>query len=302
MSAPLRSGPALGKATWSQSTDEVFIQVPVASSTKGRDVKLEVHPKRLQLRVEGATVLEGSLVDCGEIVVDDCFWTMESGSDDSPQRVLITLCKKEMGYQSWTTLLEEDVPDMAITHRVYMQLEAGGKALGRVAIGLYGNAAPRTVENFVALCKGDGGVGGMGKALSFSGCNFHRIIPGFMVQGGDITNGDGTGGDSIFGPTFEDENLKLKHDGAGVLAMANAGKDTNSSQFYITLAAQPHLDGKHVVFGKVEAGMELVRRLESMGSSDGTPKQAVRVVSCGELDTSEEVLMDIVATNKLLHL
>merc|ERR1712228_25571 len=152
-------------------------------------------------------------------------------------------------------------------------------------MGLYGNQVPKTAENFRSLCTGEKGNGTSEKPLHFKGCAFHRIIPSFMCQGGDFTHGDGTGGESIYGDKFPDENFKLKHTKPGLLSMANAGKNTNGSQFFITVKETPHLDGKHVVFGEVLEGYaEVVKKMEDVGSSSGTPNKKVVIEDCGMLD------------------
>ncbi|KAH8063967.1 peptidyl-prolyl cis-trans isomerase [Aureococcus anophagefferens] len=140
-----------------------------------------------------------------------------------------------------------------VTERVFMDVAVGDAPPRRVVFGLYGSVAPRTAENFAELC------GSSNAVLGYRNSKFHRVIPKFMIQGGDFTRGDGTGGTSIYGGTFPDENFDLRHAGAGTLSMANRGPDTNSSQFFVTLRATPHLDGKHVVFGCVVDGFDAVR-------------------------------------------
>ena len=148
---------------------------------------------------------------------------------------------------------------------------------------LYTDITPKTAENFRCLCTGEKGVGRSGKPLHYKGSVFHRVIPKFMCQGGDFTRGNGTGGESIYGEKFADENFREKHTVPGLLSMANAGPNTNASQFFITTAATPWLDGKHVVFGKVVEGMDVVRRMESLGSASGAPKQRISVTNSGQL-------------------
>lgn len=156
--------------------------------------------------------------------------------------------------------------------------------VGRIEFELYDDIVPKTAENFRALCTGEKGLERKsGKKLHYKGIKFHRIIPGFMIQGGDFTRQNGTGGVSIYGSKFADENFREKHTQPGLLSMANAGKNTNGSQFFITTAKTPWLDGKHVVFGRVTKGMDIVRSLERQGSDSGATKQTCKIVNCGQL-------------------
>lgn len=174
---------------------------------------------------------------------------------------------------------------------VFFDITIGGRSAGRIIMQLYQDITPKTAENFRALCTGEKGVGKAEKPLHFKGCTFHRVIKGFMVQGGDFTAGNGTGGESIYGEKFEDENFEVKHTKRFLLSMANAGANTNGSQFFITCNPTAHLDGKHVVFGEVVRGKSVVRAVENSETSSGdVPVEPCVIMDCGQLAPEDPAL------------
>ena len=171
--------------------------------------------------------------------------------------------------------------------KVFFDIDVDGNNSGRIVMELYADTVPKTAENFRALCTGEKGIGKSGKPLHYKGSSFHRIIPKFMCQGGDFTNHNGTGGESIYGMKFADESFKGKagtHTGFGCLSMANAGPNTNGSQFFLCTEKTPWLDGKHVVFGNVIEGHDVLKAIEAYGSNSGKTSKKITIKDCGQLN------------------
>ncbi len=174
--------------------------------------------------------------------------------------------------------------DAEVTNKVFFDVTHNDKPMGRIVMGLFGKVVPKTAANFLAIAKGTKDA--KGKFLGYEGTVFHRVIPQFMLQGGDTDHANGYGGKSIYGDKFNDENFVYKHDAKYLLSMANAGKNTNGSQFFLTTVLTPHLNGAHVVFGRVLSGFEVVDAIEKLGSRSGSVSGVVKVAKSGELTDS----------------
>jgi peptidylprolyl isomerase len=215
----------------------------------------------------GKTKQKITIADCGEI--------------KATQKPTIEKIEKKIETKPEVAIKKDGKTD-PLKPNVFFDISIGGKPAGRIVMKLAYDVVPKTADNFRALCTGEKGKGKCGKMLHYKGSIFHRIIPQFMCQGGDFERFDGTGGESIYGSSFKDENFKLKHDKPYLLSCANSGKNTNGSQFFITTAKTDWLDGAHVVFGEVVSGKEIVKAMEKLGNQNGNVKQKVVIVDCGE--------------------
>eukprot|EP01059_Diplonema_ambulator_P009420 TRINITY_DN19282_c0_g1_i1.p1 TRINITY_DN19282_c0_g1~~TRINITY_DN19282_c0_g1_i1.p1 ORF type:complete len:279 (+),score=78.77 TRINITY_DN19282_c0_g1_i1:45-881(+) len=269
--------------TWKQSNEDLTVVIPIGKM-KSKDLTWKLTPHTVTAGVRGKEVLSDEEV-WKVVSVDDSTWEIDEV--DGERCMICTLVKARAAGNTgpWEYFLKkEDVPaDMTITDKVFFDMTIGGEPAGRIIFGLYGRTTPITCENFRCLATGEKGTGESGKPLHYKGSKFHRIIPNFMCQGGDFTSGDGRGGESIFGAKFDDENFKVKHTKEGLLSMANAGPGTNGSQFFITTTETPHLDGKHVVFGEVLSGYEVVKQMEEVETDSDKPVKDVEIADCGVL-------------------
>ena len=280
--ALLTSSPDLpSKPTWEapEMTKDIVITVQLPADTTRKDIDVKMFKDHITLNIAGVSepAIGGDFP--WNVDLEGSYWEKE---DDT----LLIYLEKEEAYDPWEFVFESDLPepgDTTVTDKVYFDMEINGKEAGRVVMGLYGNHVPKTTENFRALCTGEKGEGKAGKPLHYKDSCFHRIIPGFMCQGGDFTAANGTGGESIYGEKFEDEAFGVDHDKPFLLSMANSGPNSNGSQFFITTKECAHLDKKHVVFGEVLEGSDVVLAMEEKGSPEGYPKAQVTVVSCGQL-------------------
>lgn len=283
--APSPSGKTEGEGqgyVWQQTPDTMSVAVPIPEETSAKAVSVE-YPTRtsvvLKLKGEDAPRLEGEI--CGAVQVDDSYWSLER---DDGAAVVLDIAKASGSKELWRGFLtaEQNPAQAAVTKTCYFDVDIDGGRAGRVEIGLFGDDVPLTAANFQALC---GGVTVDDKPYTYAGNAFHRVIPGFMCQGGDITNGDGTGGVSIYnnGGPFSDEKFSFSHVGEGLLSMANSGPNSNKSQFFITTGDCTWLDGKHVIFGRVTSGMDVVRKVEALGSASGDLSGEALIAASGVL-------------------
>ncbi|KAJ9440837.1 Peptidyl-prolyl cis-trans isomerase B [Diplonema papillatum] len=273
-----------GQHRWRQTQQEVEIIVAVPKTVRGKQVKVEVKDQKVKISYPDVVAVEGSLF--GRVVVDDMTWDMDDAENAKLLRV--TIPKAGAGGEPWTHLTKEAAAagvDRSITHKVFLDVrletEAEDEPPHRIVLGLFGNVCPRTAENFRCLCTGEKG----GK-LHYKNTRFHKAVSEFLIEGGDVVHGDGTGGSSIYGDSFDDENFIIKHDKPGILGAAAYAKggNKNHSAFYITLGPKDHMDNRKVAFGEVLEGLDTVELIAACGAQDGKRMEIEAViVDCGEL-------------------
>lgn len=292
--------------TLSKDTEAIWIYAPVADDVTAADIVFECREGKLRF---------GLKPEKGGLIVDDkalypmdieaSYYLIDEGEfGERCIAIYLEKLKKESLWYAYDrfhpvserflTEGEKQRADIntAVTNKVFFDITIDEKPVGRIVMGLWGELVPRTVENFRALCTGEKGKSeDTGEPLHYKGTNMHRIIRGFCVQGGEtFDNGEGSGGESIYGPTFEDENLRCKFTRPGLLAMANGGPDTNGSQFFILTCKADHLSHKCVGFGEILSGMEVIEKIEACGNEDGDPRNEVIVSDSGELPITAEDL------------
>jgi len=259
---------------------DVVLTLTLPRDVPRHAVRVNIFKTSMRVTVDGMddVALEGDFPHA--VDVDGCFW-------DKDEATLRVTLEKLNRADDWGLTLERDVPapgDTTVTTRCFFDIAINGKRTGRIVFGLFGAHVPKTVENFRALCTGEEGVSAIsGKPLTYKGNCFHRIVKGLALQGGDFTLQNGQGGESVYGLTFEDEAFGIPHDAPGTLSMANRGPNTNGSQFIITKVPTPGLDGKHVVFGRVIEGMDVLDACDAVGTEGGGPLGQVSIIDCGTL-------------------
>lgn len=284
--------------------------MPIADDVEAKDVIFSCRDWNLKI---GLTPEKGGMVIDDKVLyqcdIDDSYFALEEGSyGERCVMVWLSKLKKEQDWYAYDrfepvterflTKGEKTRAELKfkITTKTFLDIEIEGEPAGRVVLGLYGEIVPRTVENFRCLCTGEKGDSEeTGYPLHYKGTMFHRVIPGFCIQGGQtFENDEGSGGESIYGGSFEDESLRIKFSKKGMLAMANGGPDTNGSQFFITLDRAEHLSFKCVGFGEVLEGFDIVQAVAQTGSEDGETMKRVIISDCGEVpvDGSERTVWD----------
>lgn len=289
--------------TLSTCTAAVLIYVPIADDVNSSDIVYDCHDFTLKV---GTVPEKGGLVINDKVLYDvdleESYFLIDTG--EFGERCIVVWLYKLTREQDWYAydrfepvterfLLqgEKKRAQLAfkLTHKTFLDITIDEKPMGRIVIGLFGDVAPRTVENFRCLCTGEkGNSAETGEPLHYLSTRMHRVIPGFCIQGGQtFENEEGSGGESIYGRTFEDENLRVQFNKPGFIAMANGGPDTNGSQFFITTTKADHLSYKCVGFGEVLEGMDVVRAMESCGSDSGEVQRNIVISACGELPLDE---------------